>query len=345
MKYILSLLAALIALSGCSAFSGNSITPTNAITVNGFDVDPQVLERDDIATFFLDIENVGGTTAHCVVSELYGVESWYDVMGSPLLYSRPWRNIGFDYTNDRVSFSYWDSGSGFVSFGYDRQPGMGLGAYIDYAWGQFTGGFCNSASGWTQFQDVKYIDSLKPAVPAQNKPGQSYTTQWQLRPPLLPEGVHQDYAVTARTSYLYQTNAHMNIQVYNKAEEQRREILGQSGEVPVVIEMSYASPIQIVATRGKSPIIVNQRASGYELVNYLFEFQNAGNGWPLPLGIQNWVKLRADRTAPFGCTIAIDRTAWVDNPLGTVSMTFNLWYRYYTDASTTTNVLGVQPNY
>jgi len=386
MKYAL-LLALVIAVSGCTMFSSN-VTPTNAIVINSFDVDPQILENTDVATFFLDVENVGGTTASCVISELYGVESWYDITGQSLAYLRPWRTsgVGFAYGNGQVSFSYWDPSNGFVSFSYSRQAGMGLGAYIGSAWSQFTGNFCNSASSWTQFPEVKYIDSLKPAVPSQNKAGQSFTTQWQMRPPILPEGVAQNYAITARTSYLYETNGHMNIQVYNKAEQQRRDVLGQSGSQPVAIEMSYATPIQIVAKRGINPIVVNQQASGYEIVNYLFEFQNTGNGWPLPFGsdvnnqngfmlatvelsgpgasfydclgarsgtelfipgdiVQSWVKLRADRTAPFGCTIAIDRNAWVDNPMGTASLTFNLWYRYYTDAATSAKVLGVQPNY
>ena len=153
--------------------------------------------------------------------------------------------------------------------------------------------------------------------------------------------------------------------------------------LPVEIVNSHASPIQVVTTRGINPIVVNQRSPNYELANYVFEFQNVGNGWPLPfesdvsvpngfifatvelngpgasfyecLGassgtevfvygdiIQNLVKLRADRRAPFGCTIAIDRASWADTPTGTISLTFNLWYRYYTDAQIGVDVLGMQ---
>ena len=90
--------------------------------------------------------------------------------------------------------------------------------------------------------------------------------------------------MTARVSYLYTTNAHVNLIAYNKAEAQRRELLGEPMTLPVEIVNSHAAPIQVVATRGINPIVVNQRSPNYELANYVFEFQNVGNGWPLPMG-------------------------------------------------------------
>ena len=385
-SYILYLLLfVLVVVSGCV---GSTVKSSNdAIVINDFSVDPKVAEADDVAYFFLDIENVGGTTARCVTAELYGIESWYNAAGQPLAYSRPWRSngIGFNYANGRINFNWWDPARGFLNVGYSRQSGTSLSGYVSNSWNQFTNNFCGSASGWSQFEEVKYFDSIKPAVPSENKPGQSFTTQWIMQPPVLPEGIRTTYPVTSRVSYLYTTDAHINLQAYNKAEAERREVLGEPMSFPITVETSYASPIQIAVTRGVNPIIVNQRQPNFELTNYLIEFQNIGNGWPLPLdsdvtspngfifatielngpgasfydclgarsgtevfisgdSVQNLVKLRSDRRAPFGCTIAIDRAAWADTPIGTVSLTFNLRYRYYTDAQTSIDVLGLQEN-
>ncbi len=388
MKYVPLLLALVVLSSGCVFSGGTTPQPVDAIVVNSFTADPLVAEPDDIVSFFLDIENVGGTTARCVTSELYGIETWNNDAGTPLTYARPWRNngVGFGYSSGSLSFSYWDPGQGYLSLNYNRAPGMSLSSYVSDSWNQFSNEFCNAAGQWTQFSDVKYFESMNPAVPAQNKPGQSFTTQWLLMPPQLPEGVQTTYPITARTSYSYTSNAHINLQAFNKAEEQRRELQGESADLPITVDTSYASPIQINVVRGKNPIVVNNQAPGVELVNYLFEFRNVGNGWPLPVGsdvasqngfifatvelngpgaqfydclgansgtemfvygnqLSNLVKLRADRTAPFGCTIAVDRNQWIDKPAGAVSLTFNLWYRYYTDAHTTVDVLGVQKNF
>ncbi len=387
MKYLL-LLSLVVLSSGCVFSGGSDLPSADAIVVNDFRADPLLAEADDLVTFFLDIENVGGTTARCITSEIYGIETWYDDLGQPLTYGGTWTTggLGFSYTGNGLSFSYFDSGDGYTSFDFNRGFGTSLSSFVGGAWDQFSMQFCNSAGGWTQYSDIKYYDSMKPAVPAQNKPGQSFTTQWFMRPPILPEGVHVSYPVTARTSYSYTSNAVVNLQAFNKAEQQRREALGEPLDLPLIVETSYASPIQIAPIRGVNPIVVNQRQPGFELVNYLFEFQNVGSGWPLPIdsdaygqngfifatvelngpgatfydclgansgteifvygnAIQNLVKLRADRTAPFGCTIAVDRASWTDKPIGSISLTFNLWYRYYTDAHTVVDVIGPQDLY
>lgn len=385
-SYLILLVALVAIASGCVATSGKN--PNDAIVINEFSADPGVAEPDDVVSVFLDIENVGGTTARCVTAETFGDESWYNELGQPLSYARPWRTNGlaFNYNNGQLFFSYWDNSRGnLINVGFNRRQGVSLSTYVHGAWGEFTNNFCGAAAGWSQFSDVKYFDSIRAAVPSQNKPGQSFTTQWIRKPPVLPEGIRTTYPLTARVSYLYTTNAHVNLIAYNKAEAQRRELLGEPLNFPVEVVNSHAAPVQVVATRGINPIVVNQRAPNLELVNYVFEFQNIGNGWPLPfdtdlrvpngfifatvelngpgaafydcLGansgteifvygdvIQNLVKLRSDKRAPFGCTIAIDRLAWADTPTGTISLTFNLWYRYYTDAQIAVDVLGVQEN-
>ena len=44
--------------------------------------------------------------------------------------------------------------------------------------------------------------------------------EWLLKPPLLPEGIRNNYPVIARTSYFYTSNAIVNIEAMNKDEEE-----------------------------------------------------------------------------------------------------------------------------
>jgi hypothetical protein len=183
----------------------------------------------------------------------------------------------------------------------------------------------------------------------------------------------------------------MNVQAFNKAEFKRRADLGQGVEYPLVVENSFGSPIQIFATRGSSPIVVNTDSySGpVQYESYRFEFANLGEGYPLPMSgvdkpslptpgtesgflaavlsvrgpgvafsdclgqsgrdifinpaaIGNLIKVRSDQRVPIGCTIAIDRTQWGVTPVGTVSFTYSLFYRYYTDRTINVKVVGVE---
>ena len=55
---------------------------------------------------------------------------------------------------------------------------------------------------------------------------------------------------------------------------------------------------------------------------------------------ENLLKIRSDKRAPFGCQIGIDRSRWIDNPVGTVSITFQVFYRYYMDEEVTVRIVG-----
>jgi len=52
-------------------------------------------------------------------------------------------------------------------------------------------------------------------------------------------------------------------------------------------------------------------------------------------------KLRSDNTAPFGCTVGIDRSAWIDKPLGEISIIFDLYYIYFVEEELDVEVLGL----
>jgi len=385
--YVILAVLPLIIISGCLGGGNVNFDTNNGLVINEFFIDPPVAEVDDVVRAYLDIENVGGTTAECITAELFGVESWYDIYGQPMSYSRPWaeRGMGFNYYGDGMQFSYWDYNKGFINVGYDKYAGVGLQAFIGNSWGQFSTDFCSSFSRLSLYeQNIKYWDIMTPPDLERNKPGQSFTTQWEMLPPELPEGVSAPYPITARVSYLYTSAAHMNIKAFNKDQYKVITDSGQTIVNPMVIQNSHASPIQVVVTRATSPIVVNDRMPGIELVPYTIELQNVGDGWPMSvqglpesgfmfatvtlngpgvffydcLGyttgqeiflqgevIQNLIKLRSDRRAPFGCTLGIDRAQWIDKPMGTISMTFEIYYRYYIDAETEIIVKGVERFY
>jgi hypothetical protein len=372
------LILSIIFISGCT--SNVNVDANNGIVINEFSADPVTAEPDDMVNFFLDIENVGGTTAKCISAELFGAESWYDATGQPLS-GGMWANRGlnFNYINGNVQFSYWDANSGSsVNLMYNRDYGTSFSSYMYNSWNNFADGFCNANDmTYNGYDMIKYWPEMSPPYPDRNRPGQSFTTMWSLKPPILPEGVRTTYPITARVSYLYTTTAQVNVFAYNKAESKRMTDLGQA-PLEYTIDNSQASPIKISLERATSPIIVNDNQPGAEFANYLITLQNVGNGWPLQdndlsngfmfavlelngpgayfydcLGynsgtealmygdyIQNLVKLRSDKTAKFGCTIGLDRSQWINNPMGTISLTFRIFYRYYTDSQTSVTVLG-----
>jgi len=382
------ILLPLLVISGCIGNQNVRVDPNNGILINEFSVDPTVAEPDDIVRFYLDIENCGGTTAKCITAELFGIESWYDMYGQPMSYSRPWADRGmmFNYFNtgynSGMQFSYWDYNKGYMNLAYNQYSGLSLSAFVSNSWDSFMLDFCNSYGTLSTYQkDIKYWDSMSPPYPERNRAGQAFTTQWELRPPVLPEGVSVPYPVTARISYMYTSTAHMNVKAFNK---DYYKILTDSGkpiENPLIIQNSHASPIQVVVTSSTAPIVVNERQPGIELANYRIELQNVGDGWPMAttpggesgfmfatltlngpgaffydcLGytsgqeiflqgdiIENIIKLRSDKRAPFGCTIGIDRSQWMDTPMGTISLTFQIYYRYYIDKEIQVTVKGIE---
>src|SRR3989338_2816481 len=124
--HLLLLVALIVVISGCVTSSNKN--PNDAIVINEFSADPPLAEPDDVVNVFLDIENVGGTTARCVTADLYGDESWYNEMGQPLSYTRPWRSNGlaFDYNSGQLFFSYWDNARGYVNVGYEDRKSTRL---------------------------------------------------------------------------------------------------------------------------------------------------------------------------------------------------------------------------
>ena len=397
--YILLLVASMVFVSGCIG-GGVKTDSNNGLTVNSFSVEPVIAEASDNVRFFLDVENVGGTTATCVKSELFGVDGWRDgLTGSPLSLPttavvQPQKGILFNIFNGGMDFCYFDATQGRqVCANYRKDQGLSLSGFIGNNFLAYTNQYCNGATLDASSIDplarlIRFQPSLSPPLPERNKAGQSWIAEWLLKPPVLPEGLKSDYNVRARTSYFYTSNAQVNINAMNKDEFKRREIIGTANDRPLNVENVHGAPIQIVATRGSDPMVINQDTSlgPVEYFSYTFELVNTGEGYPLPtdadvpgtvgpatesgyvfavasingpgaffsncLGqsgteifipssvAQNLMKIRADKRAPFGCQVGIDRSRWVDTPVGTVSITFQVFYRYYIDREATIRVIG-----
>lgn len=399
MKFLVLAIAAVIFVTACAG--GPVRTGNNGLTINEIAVDPKIAEANDVVRVFLDVENVGGTTATCVQSELFGVDSWRDGLTGqslelPVYVAAPQRGIVFDILKQGDdwfgNFCYYDiERASQICVSGDTRDGGSLRGFVGDTFSLFSNQFCNRNELYSaQLPLHKFQNTLTPPLPERNKPGQSWTAEWLLRPPVLPEGVKNTYDVTARTSFFYTSNAVVNIEALNKDEFRRRQNIGDPtvSSTPTINNV-YAAPIQIAIKRGESPIIVNQDPllGPVEYVSYTFEFQNVGNGYPLPtsgldlpggvgpeaesgfvfavatidgpgaffnecLGqsgteifvpsdiMQNLVKIRSDGRAPFGCQIGLDRTRWIDTPVGTVTITFQLWYRYYIDEKVSVDVIG-----
>jgi len=411
MKYeifVISILMILVLSMGCIGEKKVEIDDNNGIRINEFSVDPQTAEADDIVRFYLDIENVGGTTARCVKAELFGVDSWYDANGNPISYPLAFGGefFNFRFTNINGAFSICYNGNVIgnllgkifdtnvntrdgVCYTKNRE-GSSFSMYVSNVWNDFSRGLC-TAYQEAAIPSMKIFRDLAPPYPARNRPGDFVSAEWDLIPPTLPPGVEVTYPVTARVSYFYSTSANINIRAFNKAEYKRMTDLGKQTQFPVEVTNSPGSPIKVFVKKGTSPIVVNQQAlsvpgsSPYEFATYSIEFRNVGNGYPLPIendvygrsGLifgtielrgpgaffydcmgqrhqQGYVwgdalfisgelaRLRSDNTAPFSCTIAIDRSQWINRPKDTISLVFNLHYVYYVEKEISVKVIGME---
>lgn len=378
------IIIALVAFSGCTGKSA-TVDPDNGLKINEFSADPTSVNYNDNTMYFLDVENVGGTTAKCVVAELYGAEDWNSVTGG-LMTTSGWGSsfataISYSGANTNLYFSGVSSGSNsYYTFNWNNWDSIGA------VWNQYIQGVCDKAQSVSLANPkVRYISmAMTPPDLEQNRPGQFQTVQWILRPPMLPEGVTVPYDITSRVTYMYYSTASANIQVFNKNEYQRRLNLNQQVDYPISVVNTNGAPIKVEITKGTSPVIVNNDPYGgnYEIANYMIDFKNVGDGWPLPvtqgsddglifgairivgdgvdvidclgqsmvgssgnektvvLNNQALAKLRSDKRAPFGCTLGFRKDVWNDKPMGTVSMTFDLYYGYYIDKTVTVAVKG-----
>ena len=284
--FILAILA-VVAVSACVSSTNTQLD--NGLVVNQFSADPSSVDAEDTVSFLLDVENVGGTTASCVVSELFGIDGWRTIEGLPLSSYGfvGGRGLTFSYIDGSFNMCYSDINTGAASnlacFTYVKDQGVSFASFVTGAFRGFAGQFCNSfVSADQRLRLVQFAQQLDPPLPERNKPGQPMIRTWLLRPPLLPEGVTSDYTILARTSFFYESNAHLNLEAWSRQEEKTRLDQGRPVTLPVVVDNSEG-PIQIIVASARNPIVVNpQSYSGpLQFENVRFDFVNVGNGFPL----------------------------------------------------------------
>lgn len=288
-KELLFILAifAVVAVSAC--VSGTQRSLNDGLVVNQFSGDPSSSDAEDVISFLLDVENIGGTTARCVASELFGIDGWRTIEGLPLSSYRfvGGRGLTFSYIDGSFNMCYSDINTGAASnlacFSYVKNSGVTLVNFVANTFSTFSAQFCNSyLLADPRLRLVQFTPELTPPTPERNKPGQSFIRTWNLRPPILPEGVTSDYKILARTSFFYTTNAHFNLDAWSRQEERTRLDRGEQVTLPVVVDNSEG-PIQVLVSSARNPVVINpQSFSGpIHFENVRFEFVNVGEGFPL----------------------------------------------------------------
>ena len=78
MKNILIILAvvSIIFVSGCIGGREVTVDANNGLKVNEFSSDFGLIYDDEDTTLYLEVENVGGTTATNVMAQVYGISGW-----------------------------------------------------------------------------------------------------------------------------------------------------------------------------------------------------------------------------------------------------------------------------
>ena len=314
MKKILFLLVAVILVAGCIGQRPVRLDANRGVTINLFTASPTSTKSGNPVLFELEIENVGGTTAKGVTAELFGVES-------------QWR---------------------LASAGNAVVPDTRL-----------EGPFAR----------------LRPPSLDKDLPGDFKIIQWELVTPEVPQGVAPEFPVTARVQYDYNTSGFLRILSISNEELKKREILNQPVGDPVEF-LNSQGPIKIsIGERNRQPIVVDlDDPEPYEYFPMRIEVTNVGDGFPITgndfgrftgtielrgagatfdtcLGQTGGTfidlndaeiptKLRETKTVALQCDVKIDKAQWGTRGFDTVTLEFNIFYRYFVDQTVTVKVFG-----
>ncbi len=130
--------------------------------------------------------------------------------------------------------------------------------------------------------DTKKVfgDDFEPPVQAQNRPGDFRTSTKTFLPPLLPEGVEQDFPVTARVTYQYSTTGSIVVPTISKSLLRIKSNKGEAIESSPRITNSFG-PLKIGLDKGTIPIVVDETRTGEQEATFVIEFLNVGDGFPV----------------------------------------------------------------
>lgn len=123
-------------------------------------------------------------------------------------------------------------------------------------------------------------ESFEPPVPSQNRPGDLKIFAKTFWPPVLPEGVEQDFPVTARVMFDYSTTGSIIVPVISKSLLKIKTDKGEAVESASRITNSDG-PLKIGLSKGTVPIVVDNTKSGEQEATFVVEFLNVGDGFPV----------------------------------------------------------------
>lgn len=125
-----------------------------------------------------------------------------------------------------------------------------------------------------------YGENFDPPLPAQNRPGDLKIFTKTFSPPILPEGVEQDFPITARVTFQYSTTASIVVPTISKTLLKIKTDKGETIESTPRISNSDG-PLKIGLAKGTAPIVVDEKKGTEQEATFVFEFVNIGDGFPV----------------------------------------------------------------
>jgi len=235
-------------------------------------------------------------------------------------------------------------------------------------------------ASWLGNQVISYdLQTMQPYDTRTGAPGETKIAIWNIpQVAQLPEGVFQDYKLTARVDYDYSTTAVANIPVVNEDEYMRMK---QRGEQMDPVSVSNTNAPIVVEVNGQPLFVRKSPPDPQEKFFFRLFFVNTGSG--VPFSTQGGVPtngliggtikvegrgvnfddcagvtggdivdlfttstpviVRKGESALVPCSIAINPSEWSSTPKGTISLIFDLKYRYFIDYDSNVRVLGRRP--
>ena len=220
------------------------------------------------------------------------------------------------------------------------------------------------------------IESMAPPSLSTNSPGDLKGLSRTFYPPVLPEGVSNEFSVTARVSYDYRTTGSIIIPAISKTLYNIKK-----STIPELKVKNSEGPLHVELQRGSNPVIVddiiwaatnNNPDVQYDEFTYVIGIKNVGDGFPIAetgrikgtikvMGIGaeleecfntaasdnsidvsdlDVAKIRTDGTLPIPCKIRIDRDKWPSTASGSITFIVDLNYGYFVEKTASVNVMG-----
>jgi len=312
-KYLFLVLAAIaiIAISGCTQRS-TTIDANNGLKINEFSADPLEAESNDLVSFLLEVENVGGTTAKDVVANLYGVQNqWID-------------------TNNNVVDSTLTKEIGTL-----KPPDITRNIPGDFKMVQWTLRAPRMPEGTNQILPITaritYIYNTTGSIVIKAFSDQQQKIEQNLKkwPPANP------FVVT-------NTNAPIKIDVPTRYQ------IPIIVDTTKPDDQTEQLRIEFVNKGNGWPVTENVPGRMYGTIR-LFgpaEFSDclgvtSGNEIGIDENNVDLVKLKSTGNVPVACEIKINKDQWGNNPEGIITMTFEMYYLYYLEQTAPVRVIGI----